>query len=227
MALLGLGVGPPSVDSGRVKLMKATNLLKRQHRQTEKLMKQLQRSKEEGERTEILTQLADGLAAHMMIEEQIFYPAVRDVLTGKKEVLGDAALLEHQMGKIALQNLLADGATSFEARLKVLKELVEHHVAEEEEQMFPEVEARMEEVALKELGAQMQELHEQAVAMGHQKMMEQAMAAEDTKGGAAQSMQAKPSGGSSAGTKARANGHNGHSRATTKQGASGRAHARA
>lgn len=207
--------------------MKATNLLKRQHRQAEKLMRQILRSKEDAGRTELLTQLADELTAHMVIEEQVFYPAAREVLTGKKEILGDKAVLEHQMAKIGLQNLLSDGPTSFEARLKVVQELVEHHVQEEEEVMFPEIEARMEEAALKALGAQMQELHEQLVATGHQKLLGKTMAIEEMLGGSAQTMQDSSSSGSSAGTKAKTNGHNGTSRSSTKQAAAGRSHARA
>jgi hemerythrin superfamily protein len=195
--------------------MKATSLLKRQHRQAEKLFKQLQRSKDEGERMGLVTELADALTAHMAIEEQIFYPAAQQVLEGKKAVLGEEAVLEHQMAKIALQNVLADGQVSFEARLKVLKELIEHHVEEEEEEMFPAVEARMEETELKVLGARMQELHEQAAAAGHQKLLGKGVSMDEMMGGAPQA---------NGSSKARASA-NGASRSGTKS--AGRASARA
>jgi iron-sulfur cluster repair protein YtfE (RIC family) len=195
--------------------MKATSLLKRQHRQTERLFKQLQRSKDEGERMELVTELANALSAHMMIEEQIFYPAAQQVLEGKKALLGEGAVLEHQMAKIALQNVLAEGQVSFEARLKVLRDLIEHHVEEEEELMFPEIEARMEDTELKVLGARMQEMHEQAVAAGHQKALGKAVSMDDMMGGAGQT---------NGSTKARATA-NGESRSGTRS--AGRASARA
>lgn len=155
--------------------MKATNLLKRQHRMAERLFKQIQRSKDEAERGELVTELANALAAHMMIEERIFYPAAQEVLSGKKALMGETAYLEHMSAKAALANVLGEGPMSFEARLKVLRELVEHHVQEEEEALFPELEALIDEAQMKELGAQMQEAHEQAMALGHEGIMAQDM----------------------------------------------------
>jgi hemerythrin superfamily protein len=206
--------------------MKATNLLKRQHRQAERLFRQITRSKEETERMELMTQLADALAAHMAIEEQIFYPAVQGVLTGKKVVMGESALLEHQMAKMALENVLTDSALSFEARVKVLKDLVEHHVEEEEQDMFPEVEARMDDLQLKMLGAEMQAMHEQAMGMGHKELLRQAMTVGGAAGAAGGEMAETNENGSNGRTKARAS-QNGAGRASSRSTSSGRSHARA
>jgi hemerythrin superfamily protein len=204
--------------------MKATNLLKRQHRLTERLFRQLQKTKEEGERAELLTQLADALSAHMAIEEQIFYPAAQQVLTGKKALMGETAYLEHMSGKAALQNLLGDGPMSFEARLKVLKELVLHHVEEEEQQLFPEIESLMDDAQLKELGAQLQEAHAQLEALGHEGIMAQDMqaAAAEESGQAAEATSSE-SNDQEAASKSRANGASG--RGASKS--SGRSQARA
>jgi hemerythrin superfamily protein len=204
--------------------MKATNLLKRQHRQAERLFKQIQRSKDEGERMELVTQLATALAAHMVIEEQIFYPAAQQVLSGKKALLGETAYLEHMNAKAALQTVVGPGPMSFEARLKVLKELVEHHVEEEEQQMFPELESLIDDAQMKALGLQMQQTFEQMEALGHEGIMAQEMQAQSKEAGSME--EATSSGqdgdGAAAGSKSRANGAK---RGTSK--ASGRSQARA
>jgi hemerythrin superfamily protein len=205
--------------------MKATNLLKRQHRQAERLFRQLQRSKDEGERMELVTQLATALAAHMVIEEQIFYPAAQQVLSGKKALMGETAYLEHMTAKAALQNVVGDGPMSFEARLKVLKELVLHHVEEEEEALFPELESLIDDAQMKALGAQMQETFEQMEALGHEGIMAQEMQAQTMEGGStaeATSSDQEDGDGEAAGSKSRANGAK---RGTSK--ASGRSQARA
>ena len=216
--------------------MKAINLLKRQHRQNERLFKQIQRSKEEAERTELMTQLATALAAHMAIEEQFLYPAAQQVLSGKKAIMGETPYLEHMNAKMALQTVLGKGPMSFEARLKVLRELVEHHVQEEEEVFLPELEALMDDAQMKTLGTQMQQAFEQMEALGFEGIMARDMqAAQQTQGAqGAQEMQEMESSsgaetassggksGSKAASKSRANGASGRS---SKSG--GRSQARA
>lgn len=204
--------------------MKATNLLKRQHRQAERLFRQIQRSKGDGERAELVNELATALSAHMAIEEQIFYPAAQQVLSGKKALMGETAYLEHMNAKTALQNVLGEGPMSFEARLKVLKELVEHHVKEEEEQLFPEIESLVDDKQMKAIGAQMQEAFAQMEALGHEGIMAQGMQIQKMRG----------EGGSTATTSSARNGNgrassneraNGSGRSMPRS--SGRAHARA
>ncbi|MCK6588721.1 MAG: hemerythrin domain-containing protein [Polyangiaceae bacterium] len=200
--------------------MKATNLLKRQHRQAERLFRQIQRSKDESERVELVSELATALSAHMAIEEQIFYPAAQQVLSGKKALMGETAYLEHMNAKTALQNLLGEGPMSFEARLKVLKELVEHHVKEEEEQLFPELEALIDETEMKSMGTRMQETFEQMEVLGHEEIMAQDMQLMAGRAEGGSKATATSAGQNGGGTKARANGAK-----TTRS--TGRAQARA
>lgn len=148
--------------------MKATRLVKQQHDKTRKLFAQLQRAKED-RRAEIMTELADGLAAHMMIEEQIFYPAARQVV--EDLVLMDAALLEHDGAKMSLRRMLTDEQMLFEAKVKVLRDLVEHHASQEEEMLLPMLEEAMEEAELKDLGLRMKTAYEEAIAAGHMKVL--------------------------------------------------------
>ena len=207
--------------------MKAINLLKRQHRQNERLFKQIQRSKEEAERTELMTQLATALAAHMAIEEQFLYPAAQQVLSGKKAIMGETPYLEHMNAKMALQTVLGKGPMSFEARLKVLRELVEHHVQEEEEVFLPELEALMDDAQMKTLGTQMQQAFEQMEALGFEGIMAQDMqAAQQTQGAqGAQGAQEMQEMESSSGAETASSGGKSGSKAASKSranGASGR-----
>lgn len=150
--------------------MKATNILKRQHRQVEKLFSNIEHARDDGRRMALVAQLADELAAHMLIEEQLFYPTVISRLDDP--TLVEEGYLEHHAARGALQLVLGKTElVSFKAKLKTLKEMIEHHVEEEEGEMFPAVESAIEEEELKTLGAEMKAMFEAAVAAGHQKLL--------------------------------------------------------
>jgi hemerythrin superfamily protein len=115
------------------------NLLKQQHRQVEQLFKKVERTGEPDERRELLDQISEKLALHMTIEEEIFYPAVREARATKKaEELVDEAFEEHHVVKLVLAELpkVDPEDERFEAKMTVLSELVHHHVEEEEKEMF-------------------------------------------------------------------------------------------
>lgn len=117
--------------------MNATDLLEKQHRVVEQIFERLEANGEGGNkgRRDLVEELADKLAAHQVIDEQIFYPEVKKALAedARKQVL--ESLEEHALAKIALTRLLATGIDEepFEARVTALKELIEHHVDGEEE----------------------------------------------------------------------------------------------
>lgn len=145
--------------------MKATTLLKKQHRVVEGLFKKLSGSG--GGKKELLRELANNLVAHMAIEQEIFYPAV-------KEIDPDMVLEsfeEHALAEIALKRLLATNPKddSFEARVTATKELIQHHVDEEEEDLFPKVEKKMGD-DLEDLGMRMKERFDEAFAQGFKKL---------------------------------------------------------
>ena len=103
---------------------------------------------------DLVQQISTELAIHAHIEEQIFYPRVREA--GRKikdEVL--EGLEEHHVIKRALAELagMSPEHARFDAKVQVLKENVEHHVKEEESEMFPRVRKALSAGELTELGA--------------------------------------------------------------------------
>ena len=143
---------------------RATDLLVHHHREIEALFERLGSSR--GRFNDVLRQLADELAAHIAIEEKLFYPAVR---TLNPEVVLEG-LEEHAMGRFALQRLLGttEGHESLKARLGALKELMTTHHKEEEDDLFPKARKAMSNDALQELGQKMKMAFDADVARGHE-----------------------------------------------------------
>jgi len=139
--------------------MKATDLLKKQHVSVSKLFEELRDSEDAGEKEALLEELADKLAAHATIEEKLFYPAV---YTGDLAEMLSEAVEEHLSMKRLLVDLLAldPDDDSFDAKVKVLEEQKDHHVKEEEKELFPRVEKLMGHAELELLGARMHALFE-------------------------------------------------------------------
>lgn len=144
--------------------MLATKLLEQQHRKVEAIFSKLEKERSDAE--DLVTELANDLAAHMTIEQEIFYPAIKDV--DRQHVF--ESYEEHALAEVALKRLLAADPESeeFKARVVALKELIQHHVKEEEEELFPEVEKALDEAQLKELGTQMKTRFEQVVKSGYE-----------------------------------------------------------
>ncbi len=118
--------------------MSAIDLLESQHREVEKLFTQLEKAKDSERKTRLFEEVADKLAVHAAIEEHHFYPAVKAKRT--EDILLEA-LEEHLGSRRVLADLLKTDADddTFDAKIKVLQEQVEHHVKEEESDLFPKV----------------------------------------------------------------------------------------
>lgn len=134
--------------------MNAIKMLKQQHRDVERLFSLFEAAKGDGPKRRAFGEIADSLAVHAAIEERHFYPAVKEKPT--EEILFES-VEEHLEIKRAIADLLTLEAIddTFEAKVKVLQEDVEHHVEEEENQLFPRVERMFDDEALETLGAQM------------------------------------------------------------------------
>jgi len=119
--------------------MKATDLLKKQHREVKAMFKKVEKTSDARGRRSLMEQIGQALAMHTRIEEEIFYPAVRGLETTKAEEMVAEAFEEHHVVKLVLKELpqVDPGDERFEAKMTVLSELVEHHADEEEEEMFP------------------------------------------------------------------------------------------
>ena len=135
--------------------MNATDLLKKQHREVKALFAEAKKVKP-AERRRVLDEITEKLQAHMTIEEDIFYPAVREIGTKKTEEIVPEAYEEHHVVKLVLDELpdVDLDAEGFEAKVTVLDELIEHHVEEEEHEMF-KIAEKLGADRLGELGAEM------------------------------------------------------------------------
>jgi hypothetical protein len=137
--------------------VKATELLKRQHREVKGLFKEVQSASGAKARKSGMNEIASNLLAHMAIEEEIFYPAVAELETKKTQELVPEAYEEHHVAKLVIAELpKVDPADErFEAKMTVLEELIEHHVEEEEKEMF-KIAEKLGADRLAELGEEME-----------------------------------------------------------------------
>lgn len=137
--------------------MKATVFLKKQHREVEKLFSTALKGTNGKTKRQAMEEIVKALEHHTEIEEKIFYPAVRALGTKKAGAMIGEAYEEHHVVKLLLSEIpgLDPNADNFDAKMTVLKELVEHHVEEEEEEMFPMAEKRLGEERSAELAERM------------------------------------------------------------------------
>jgi hemerythrin superfamily protein len=120
----------------------AIAMLMADHREVEELFKRYEglsdRSKTSKKKT--ADQICTALTLHAAIEEEIFYPAVREAVKEAEDIV-DEAVVEHASAKdliAQLQEMDPDDEL-YDAKVKVLSEQIEHHVEEEEKEMFPKV----------------------------------------------------------------------------------------
>jgi hemerythrin superfamily protein len=110
-------------------------------------------------------EICAALTKHTIIEEEIFYPAVREEAKEGDELV-DEAVVEHASAKdlIAQIQTMTAEEDLFDAKVKVLGEMIEHHVKEEEKEMFPN--AKKAGIDLEELGQRMQARKQELTAQG-------------------------------------------------------------
>jgi len=114
-------------------------LLKEDHRAVEKLFKDYEGAKGEGRKEKLARRICLELSVHTTIEEEIFYPACEGKID---EDLLKEAYVEHDAAKMLIAEIEAGNGESddfFDAKVQVLSEQIEHHVEEEEKQLFPQV----------------------------------------------------------------------------------------
>ena len=140
--------------------MDALQLLKDDHEKVKKLLEQGESTTERGEktRTELLATLLRELTVHERIEEEIFYPALKAHPKAKEIVLEgyeEHHVVDTIMGEIQTTPVSDE---TWGAKFKVAKENIEHHIEEEEGEMFSKARQVFDRAELEELGARMQEL---------------------------------------------------------------------
>ena len=125
------------------------------HKKVKELFKRFEKLKEdddaEDEKASLVKQICTELTIHTMLEEEIFYPAVREQI--KEEDLLDEALVEHAGAKELVTQLedMSPDDDLYDSKVTVLGEQIDHHVEEEEGQMFPK--AKKAKVDTQQLGA--------------------------------------------------------------------------
>jgi hemerythrin superfamily protein len=132
----------------------AIQLLTDQHRLLEERFDEALDATDARERAALVAEAGDQLAIHVTAEEDVFYPAVKARRT-------EDILLESLEEHLSLKRLLADlldlpaDDSTYEAKLKVLREQTAHHHTEEEEHLFPQVRKCFEHDQLEALGGEM------------------------------------------------------------------------
>ena len=124
---------------------KATDLLEEDHDKVRGLFKEYRDAKESSDtraKTRLFAQIDRELSVHALVEEEIFYPAVKNADEEEAEDQVLEANEEHAIVKTLLAQLrqLDTRDETFDAKMKVLMEAVEHHADEEEKEMFPTAE---------------------------------------------------------------------------------------
>ena len=148
----------------------AITMLKSDHATVKRLLRELAGSGDRAvrQREALVAQIERELKMHSQLEEEIFYPAFKAATRGTEaEDLFYEAAEEHHLVDMVLPALKAANPKSkeFAAKASVLKELVEHHIKEEEGEMFAEARSLFSDEQLRELGDMMQARKDSVEAM--------------------------------------------------------------
>src|SRR5712675_2229980 len=138
----------------------AIDLLKADHEKVKKAFKEFEKLDRADTETcrELVTSVCADLRVHTTLEEEIFYPALREAI-GDEDIMNEAAV-EHETAKMLIEQLenMQEDDPNFHATFTVLGEYVRHHVKEEEGEMFPE--AKKTDLDFEELGTRMKQRKE-------------------------------------------------------------------
>jgi hemerythrin-like domain-containing protein len=137
--------------------MDAVAMLKEDHDKVKKLLTELDSTTERGvkTRTELFAQVKQELEVHEAIEEEIFYPALKEHPKAKELVL--EAYEEHNVVDMVMREIEGTSVEdeTWGAKLTVMKENVEHHIDEEESEMFKQAKQVFNDEELSDLGERM------------------------------------------------------------------------
>ena len=133
--------------------MNIVELLKDDHDRVDKLFQKV-KANPDGDNTGLFEQIKAELDVHTSVEETIFYPYLMENGDEELQKITKEGIEEHRQAKMFLKEIsgLKEDSEKFEPKMKVLMEDVQHHVQEEEGQMFPMVEKQFDTSVLEELG---------------------------------------------------------------------------
>jgi hypothetical protein len=135
--------------------MDAIALLKADHRKVEEYFSKFERARGDERKRALAMDVCTALRVHTQIEEEIFYPAFYEA-TGEED-LHHEAVIEHDGAKKLIAEIESSGPDNeyYEARVKVLSEMIKHHVKEEEQRDGMFAKARSSDMDLAALGQQL------------------------------------------------------------------------
>ena len=147
-----------STRSAAARTPDAVKLLMQDHKEVKALFKEYDKlvkaEADDSQKQDLAEQICEMLTVHAQIEEELLYPAAYDVL--EEDDLVDEAQVEHASAKDLIKQIrsMQPSDDLYDAKVAVLGEYIDHHVKEEEKEMFPKL--KKTELDLKELGASLQ-----------------------------------------------------------------------
>jgi hemerythrin superfamily protein len=143
----------------------ALSLLLDDHRKVKKIFKDFEKEKDAGARQKMVEEACMELTVHAQIEEEKFYPYLRDQDPDTFGDLLDEAKVEHASAKDLIAQLQVMGPEDdlYDAKFTVLGEYVNHHVTEEEDELFPKVISKK--IDLKEVAQEMESLKQELMSV--------------------------------------------------------------
>ena len=135
----------------------AIALLKSDHREVEGLFAQFEKARSESKKKDLADKICNALRAHTPIEEEIFYPAFLEA-TGDRDTHHEAEI-EHEGAKKLIAEIEASDPSDdyYDSKLKVLSEMIKHHVNEEEQRGGMFAEAKQSKMDLAALGTELKQ----------------------------------------------------------------------
>jgi hemerythrin superfamily protein len=133
----------------------AVSLLKADHRQVKQWFEQFQNARPDDRKLDLAGKICKALKVHTQVEEEIFYPAFQQA-TGDDDVFHEA-LIEHQAAKRLIAEIENSNISDefYCSKVKVLSEMIKHHVREEEKPDGMFAEARKSDMDLRNIGRQL------------------------------------------------------------------------
>ena len=143
----------------------ALDLIKTDHERIKKMFDQALKADDPAARGELLQRIRAELIAHERMEEDIFYPALRSASDKAKDIVLEG-YEEHHVIDVILDEMfeVPEDTDQWHAKLKVLHENLEHHIEEEEDEMFARAKKALSREALAELGQKMAQSKQAATA---------------------------------------------------------------
>jgi hemerythrin-like domain-containing protein len=117
----------------------AIAMLIEDHQNVQKMFKTFERTEDQQKQQQLATEICNELTVHTQLEEQVFYPAAREAL--EESDLIDEASVEHQVAKQLIEKIKQSRPHDEEycALVTVLGEYVNHHIQEEQNELFPQL----------------------------------------------------------------------------------------